>query len=67
MVYISVPIIITKHHDGKFTVHVQHYKIQSLGNFRPYFLILDKIVKGREGGFFDKLIINYYLTARRKG
>jgi hypothetical protein len=26
MVYISVPIIITKHHDGKFTVHVQHYK-----------------------------------------
>jgi len=27
MVYISVPIIIiTKHHEGKFTVHVQHYK-----------------------------------------
>ena len=51
MVYISVSIIITKHHDGKFTVHVQHYKNQSMGNFRPYFLILEKIVKGREGGF----------------
>ena len=51
MVYISVSIIITKHHDGKFTVHVQHYKNQSMGNFRPYFLILEKIVKDREDGF----------------
>jgi hypothetical protein len=37
------------------TVNLLHMhniiKIQSMGNFRPYFLILEKIVKGREGGF----------------
>ena len=37
------------------TVNLLHMhniiKIQSMGNFRPYFLILEKIVMGREGGF----------------
>jgi hypothetical protein len=37
MVYISVPIIITKHHDGKFTVHVQHYKNTRYGKLQTIF------------------------------